>query len=62
MKKKLFLVLVAVLLTTASAFANDYVATIDCGNGEIHHAYIGGCEDKYEALIIASELAEDICE
>ncbi len=59
MKKK-FLVLVAVLLTTASAFAGTYIVTITCSDGTKHSVYVGGVSSAQEAIDALQGVA--ICE
>jgi len=60
MKKKIFLVLVAVLLTTASAFAKTYIVTIICSDGTQHSVYVGGVSSAQEAINALRGVA--ICE
>ena len=60
MKKKLFLVLVAVLLTTVSAFAKTYIVTITCSDGTKHSVYVGGVRSAQEAIDALQGVA--ICE
>lgn len=61
MKKKIFAILAAVLMTTATTFAaSTYIYSIDCGDGVIHQGYIGA-NDKAEALEVAYAIAQVIC-
>ncbi len=60
MRKKLFAI-VAIMALAVPAFAAVYAYSIDCGDGNVYSGYIGGVQDRMEALSVAADLAEALC-